>query len=150
MKTLPEISLRMVKSAPADYVPTVIRSANDGAEFLEWMRELPEEKFVVLHLDTNLTVTGMQVISHGTINSSLVHPREVFKAAVIANSHAIMLAHNHPSGTNRASFEDLEVTEQLIAAGKVLGIKVIDHLIIVADYAKTTVSIREEYTEIKF
>jgi DNA repair protein RadC len=84
-----------------------------------------------LHLNTKFEVIGLHEVSHGTLSASLVHPREVFKAALVANSYAILVCHNHPSGAKLTpSKEDFETTKQLIAAGKVLGVSVLDHLIL--------------------
>lgn len=69
-------------------------------------------------------------ISTGTLNSSLVHPREVFKVVLMANANSVLLYHNHPSGDPTPSKEDLEVTQRIHEAGKVLGIEVMDHIII--------------------
>jgi DNA repair protein RadC len=66
------------------------------------------------------------------VSASLVHPREVFKAALLANSTAIIVAHNHPSGSETPSLEDLETTKTLIAAGELLGVKVLDHVIVIS------------------
>lgn len=88
------------------------------------------EKFIILTLTTKKAVAGIHVISVGTLNSSLVHPREVFKAAILNNSASIILVHNHPSGDPTPSPEDLDVTRRLREAGKIMGIEVLDHLII--------------------
>lgn len=90
-------------------------------------------------------MTGLHEVSHGTLSSSLVHPREVFKAALLGNCFAIIVCHNHPSGATLVpSPEDLETTRQLISAGKILGVSVIDHLIVGPDNDEESVySIRE-------
>ncbi|MBY0377045.1 MAG: hypothetical protein K2Q33_00595 [Gammaproteobacteria bacterium] len=102
----------------------------DAAKFLEPLFHYPEEHFVSVHLNTRHEVLGIHEVSHGTLNSSLVHPREVYKAAIVANSYAIIVCHNHPSGSLlKPSLEDIEVTKQLIKAGELLGVRLIDHLI---------------------
>lgn len=73
---------------------------------------------------------GFQIVSRGTVSASLVHPREVFKAALLANSYALIVAHNHPAGSLTPSPEDIETTEMLIKAGDLLNVKVIDHIIV--------------------
>jgi len=87
-------------------------------------------------------VTGYQIVSHGTLSASLVHPREVFKAALVANTHTIIVAHNHPTGSLEPSREDLDTTETLIKAGELLGVKVLDHIIVSSN---GTVSLRETH-----
>jgi DNA repair protein RadC len=72
----------------------------------------------------------MEMISKGTLNSSLVHPREVFKGALLANAHALILAHNHPSGNVEPSSADRQVTDILVKAGNILDVKILDHVII--------------------
>ncbi|MDP3507777.1 MAG: JAB domain-containing protein [Candidatus Melainabacteria bacterium] len=108
-----------------------IKTAEDAASLLRPLHFAPEEHFVSLHLNTKFEVIGLHEVSHGTLSASLVHPREVFKAALVANSYAILVCHNHPSGAKLSpSKEDFETTKQLIAAGKVLGVSVLDHLIL--------------------
>jgi DNA repair protein RadC len=87
------------------------------------------EKFIVFWLSTSNNVIGFEVISEGLLNSSLVHPREVFRGAIVATCANIILAHNHPSGNNEPSQEDISITKRLIEAGKILDISVLDHLI---------------------
>ena len=91
------------------------------------------EKFVVFWLSSSNNVIGFEVISEGILNSSLVHPREVFRGAIVATCSSIILAHNHPSGNNDPSQEDISITKRLIEAGKILDISVMDHLIFVDD-----------------
>ncbi|MTI84963.1 MAG: hypothetical protein FH756_13985 [Firmicutes bacterium] len=73
--------------------------------------------------------TCFHTVSVGTLNSAQVHPREVFKVAIISNSAAIILGHNHPSGDPEPSHEDIEVTNRLVEAGQILGIEVLDHIV---------------------
>lgn len=85
---------------------------------------------MAFHLDAKNQVIGYHVVSHGTVSASLVHPREVFKAALLANSHALIVAHNHPAGSLTPSDEDIDVTRTLIKVGQLMGINVIDHIIV--------------------
>ncbi len=87
------------------------------------------ERFVVFWLNSRNRVMGFEVVSEGTLNSSLVHPREVFRGAIVATCASIVVAHNHPSGNTEPSKEDIEVTQQLVEAGKIIGIPLLDHLI---------------------
>lgn len=88
------------------------------------------ENMVVVHLNSRLAPIGFEVISQGTLNTLLVHPREVFKSAIVMNAHSIVLAHNHPSGDPSPSPEDITVTRDLIRAGQLLKIEVRDHVIL--------------------
>ena len=89
-----------------------------------------KEEFYTLLLDTKNNVIGEHLISVGTLNASLIHPREVFNPAIKASANAIILVHNHPSGDSTPSSEDKEVTKMLYNAGHLLKIKVVDHVII--------------------
>ncbi len=108
----------------------VIRTAKDVYDYLSDMRNLPKEHLRGIYLNTHNRVIHDEVISIGTINSNLVHPREVFRPAIEYGAVAIVLAHNHPSEVVKPSSMDIEITEQLIAAGKIIGINVLDHVII--------------------
>ncbi|CAM3709653.1 JAB domain-containing protein [Marinicrinis lubricantis] len=90
----------------------------------------PVEKFGIISLNTKNEVTGLHIISVGTVNSTLVHPREIFKAAVLNNATSVILFHNHPSGDPTPSKEDIKITRQIELAGKIIGIDVFDHIII--------------------
>lgn len=111
-----------------------IGCAKDVYDFCKYMRDLEKERFVVLLLDSKNKVLSEDVVSVGTLNSSIVHPREVFKKAIRENCNSVILVHNHPSGDSKPSPEDLQVTEKLVEAGNLLGIKVLDHVIIGEDY----------------
>ena len=89
-----------------------------------------QEAFVVFDLNTRNNIIDRRLVTLGLLDSSLVHPREVFRGAILNAAAAILVAHNHPSGDPTPSAEDLRITRQLIAAGKVLGIKVLDHVVI--------------------
>ncbi|KAA1258609.1 hypothetical protein LF1_11310 [Rubripirellula obstinata] len=101
-----------------------------------------QEKFVISLLDTKHVVQSVVEITQGTLDASLVHPREVFKPAILEGSSAICLSHNHPSGDPTPSREDHAVTERLTDAGKLLGITVLDHIVF-ADGTNEVVSLRE-------
>lgn len=94
------------------------------------LESLAEEKFVMLCFNTKNAVVGAFEVSKGSLNTSIVHPREVFKRAILSNANAILFAHNHPSNDLNPSSEDINITKRLESAGDVIGIKVLDHLII--------------------
>jgi DNA repair protein RadC len=104
------------------------------------------ECFMIVLLNTRRRVIGWQVLSNGTIDTLLVHPREVFKAAILANAAALVIAHNHPSGDPTPSESDVKVTRDLIRAGQMMKIEVLDHVILgqpTAERAKDYASMRE-------
>jgi DNA repair protein RadC len=107
-----------------------ISCAGDVFNELTELQKEQKEHFVALYLDGANKVLKKETISVGTLNQSLVHPREVFRTAIVSNSTSIIVAHNHPSGVLKASHEDIDVTKRLKKAGKILGIGLLDHLII--------------------
>ncbi|MFC7364717.1 MULTISPECIES: RadC family protein [Bhargavaea] len=109
----------------------VIRSPEDAADYLmPDMSNLNQEHFVVLFLNVKNEVLHSRTIFIGSLNSSIVHPREVFREAVKRSAASIICAHNHPSGNPAPSPEDIEVTKRLAEAGKIVGIDLLDHIII--------------------
>ncbi|MBM7584844.1 DNA repair protein RadC [Bacillus pakistanensis] len=108
-----------------------IRSPEDGANFvMNDMRFLSQEHFVCLFLNTKNQVLHKKTIFIGSLNASIVHPREVFKEAFRRSAASIICIHNHPSGDPTPSREDIEVTKRLVECGKIIGIDILDHLII--------------------
>jgi DNA repair protein RadC len=109
----------------------IIRSPGDVyALYRPLFADHVRERFVVFWLAANNMVLGFEVVTEGTINASLAHPREIFRGAIVASASSIIVAHNHPSGSLEPSREDLEITRQIAEAGKVIGIAVHDHIII--------------------
>lgn len=108
----------------------IVRTAKDVYNYARDMERLPKEHLRGIYLNSHYRVIHDEVLSIGTINASLIHPREVFKPAVEYGAVAVILVHNHPSGIITPSAADVEITEQLIAAGKIMGINIIDHIII--------------------
>lgn len=103
-------------------------------EELRDLRDHKKEHFVIFYLDSRNQEIKREIISIGSLNANLVHPREVFEPAVRNLTAQIILAHNHPSGDPTPSEDDLEITKRLIEAGKILGIEVIDHIIVTKNY----------------
>lgn len=125
------VTLKMVKEASFLYGQRQINSPSDADSLMrEFMADADREQFCVACLNTKNEPTCISTVSIGTLNSSLVHPREIFKVALMANANSILLFHNHPSGNPTPSKEDLEVTKRLYEAGQVMGIEVMDHIII--------------------
>jgi DNA repair protein RadC len=125
------VSVRLVRESSVPYAARRVNGPEEAVAILRpFLEGQDRENFVILCLDTKNKPTAIHTVSVGTVNSSLIHPREVFKAAILANASAIVLAHNHPSGDPMPSSEDKEVTVRLKKAGEILGISVLDHLII--------------------
>lgn len=99
-------------------------------QLLNLLQDLEREVLTLLTLDLKKKPINVSVISMGTLNASLVHPRDVFKMAVLSNASAIIVAHNHPSGNVEPSEQDLQVTQRIQEAGALLGIELVDHIVI--------------------
>ncbi|MBE9472990.1 MAG: DNA repair protein RadC [Chloroflexi bacterium] len=129
LKAALELGRRMLLIAPEDRF--VVRSPADVAQLLmAEMSHLEQEHFRVLYLDTRNRLLGSETVYVGSLNASHIRVSEVFREAVKRNCASIIVAHNHPSGDPTPSPEDVEVTRQLVAAGNLLDIEVLDHLII--------------------
>lgn len=124
----------------ADILPTV-RSPADVASTVTEIRKNRREHFVILCLNARNQVIRKETISIGSLNASIVHPREVFQPAIRESAASIVLAHNHPSGDTRPSDDDVELTRRLVRAGEILGIEVLDHVIV---SAKKHLSMKEK------
>jgi DNA repair protein RadC len=120
----------------------IIRNAKDVYEYLQDMHNLPKEHLRGLYLNSHNRIIHDEVISIGTINSNIIHPREVFRPALAYNAVAVVIAHNHPSNIATPSSQDIEITNQIIQAGRILGINVLDHVIITKN---TYMSIKANY-----
>lgn len=124
-----ELGARMAATRMPDRI--VIRSPRDAADLLmEQMRYLKKEHFVCLFLNTKNHIIAQETLSMGSLNASIVHPREVFRAAIKCSSASVVCAHNHPSGDPTPSPEDIQITERLCEAGEIVGIDVLDHIVI--------------------
>ncbi|MGO4532915.1 DNA repair protein RadC [Paenibacillus sp. 2TAF8] len=124
-----ELGHRIAKSRLV--ASTSIRTPRDAADILmEQLRYLQKEHFVCLFLNSKNHIIAQETLSMGSLNASIVHPREVFRAAIKCSSASIVCAHNHPSGDPTPSPEDIQITKRLIEAGAIVGIDVLDHLVI--------------------
>src|SRR3989344_1700527 len=124
-----ELGKRVLKGKKS----ALVLSPQDVWNELKEIRNHKKEHFVVFYLDTRNQEIKREAISVGTLNANLVHPREVFEPAIANHSAQIIVAQNHPSGNTGPSEEDSEITKQLVDAGKILGIDVIDHIIVTKD-----------------
>ncbi|PKG24284.1 RadC family protein [Niallia nealsonii] len=128
------VSLKVVKETSFLYSERNVKSPEDAYKLLKQLIvEADREYFLVVCLDTKNQPTAINVCHMGSLNASIVHPREVLKPAILSNSASIIVAHNHPSNDPTPSKEDIEVTKRLVEAGKIIGIEVLDHLIVCAD-----------------
>lgn len=124
-----ELGRRLASARPLDKF--YFGGPEDGAAFLmPRLRYAAKEQFLVILLDVKNKVIDTEIVSEGTLNTSLVHPRDVFRPAILRNAAAVVVAHNHPSGDPNPSDEDRELTKLLLEAGDALAIPVLDHLII--------------------
>ena len=121
------------ENAPA-WVSKRFTSAKQVFEMFYDLRLEAKEHFIALHLDGKNRITCLDRVSVGSLNQSIVHPRELFKTACLSSAAAILLLHNHPTGDTTPSSEDLEITRRIKEAGDLLGIKVLDHIIIGDSY----------------
>ena len=127
----------LVKEKVEKYeLPRVIMNPEDAYKAITEITSVEEEAqevFGILILNIKNKIVAVHEVSRGTLNSSLVHPREVFKPAVLHNAAAIICFHNHPSGDPEPSKEDIKTTNRLVEAGKIMGIEVFDHIIVSDD-----------------
>ena len=127
-----ELGRRLFAREDPDAPPTV-SGPEDVVRLARSIRRARKEHFVALFLNARHQVIKQETISIGTLNASLVHPREVFQPAVGESAAAVILVHNHPSGDPSASEEDVQLTGRLVQAGRIMGIEVLDHIIVCAD-----------------
>ncbi len=118
----------------------IIRTANDVHQYTKNMWDLPKEHLRGIYLNSHYKVIHDEIISIGTIDANIIHPREVFRPALEYAAAAVVLVHNHPSGNLEPSADDIAVTEQLIAASKLLGIDLVDHVIVSSQGFKSIIN----------
>ncbi len=125
------VSIKMVKESSFLYQTRTISSPYDAYEMIrEQLEGLDREQFIVACLNTKNEPTNISVVAVGTLNKAIVHPREVFKTAILSNAANVIAFHNHPSGNAEPSQQDIQLTNRLYEVGELLGIKLLDHLII--------------------
>jgi DNA repair protein RadC len=137
MKTVFETRFSKVGETGSHYQSTAIRSTTDACRY--FADKLDQEEFLIATLDTQHRVRRVVRITRGTLDASLVHPREVFRAAIADAAFAILLIHNHPSGDPKPSQQDRDITNKLKSVGEIIGIRVLDHIIV----GETAVSLSE-------
>lgn len=131
IKAALELGNRMQSQQSISANRRVVKAPEDAIRLLESdMRFLCREEFRAIMLDIRNRIIRISQISAGSLNASIVHPRDLFREAVKANAAAIILAHNHPSGDSTPSREDIETTKRFMEIGEMMGVKVVDHLVI--------------------
>ena len=125
------VSLKLIKENSVLYETRTIRSPYDAYKLIKnFLIDSDREKFVVACLDTKNQPVNISVVSIGSVSSAIVHPREVFKVAMLSNASKIICFHNHPSGNLKCSKEDENITNRLKECGEILGIELVDHIIV--------------------
>lgn len=121
-----------VREDITNYLKTGTRytAPSQVADTFQFLMKETKEQFITLHLDGKNRIICMDLVSIGSLNQSIVHPREVFKTALLSNAAALILVHQHPTGDPSPSSEDLAITRRLREAGEIMGIKVLDHIIV--------------------
>lgn len=120
----------VVREDAPEWVSKKFTKPEDIYEMFKDLRNECKDHFITVHLDAKNRILCIDRVSTGSLNQSIVHPREVFKTALLSSATAIVLVHNHPSGDPSSSYEDREITRRLKDAGELIGIKLIDHIII--------------------
>lgn len=134
MYRIPVYKVMLVKEGNQSAENKVLSEPKDVHDILSgYLHGLDREHFVVLLLDVRRKPIGINTVSIGGLNQTIVHPREVFKPAILSNAAAMILAHNHPSGDPKPSSEDISITQRIVEAGELLGIQVLDHIVIGED-----------------
>lgn len=130
---IPRYSVTLVKERSVDLKEySNVSNSRVAAEAARMIasEQSDRELFMVITLDTKNRIIGINVVSIGSLAASVVHPRETLKMAILQNAAAIIMVHNHPSGDPSPSREDIEVTQRMESAGKIVGIKVLDHIVL--------------------
>jgi DNA repair protein RadC len=122
----------IVKENITNYLKTGQRYTTPSQvyETFTFLMKETKEHFMTLHLDGKNRIIAMDIVSIGSLNQSIVHPRSVFMTACLSNAAAIILVHQHPSGDSTPSAEDIAITRRLKEAGEIMGIKILDHIIV--------------------
>ena len=129
-----------IQEGTAEYVANTIIDAQSVYALFSFLQQETKEHFIALHLDAKNRILCIDRVSAGTMTNSLIHPREVFKTALLSSAASLLLIHNHPSGDPTPSRDDISITEKLRGAGEIMGIAVLDHVIIGDGY----VSLKEK------
>jgi DNA repair protein RadC len=128
------VSVKLVRERNAIYGTKTITGPQDLASTVKrFLADTDREVFLTVNFSTANTINSIHIVSIGSLDRAIVHPREVFKAAILSNASSIALVHSHPSGSLNPSLEDIDITRKLVQCGEILNIKVIDHIIVADD-----------------
>ncbi|SNT19280.1 DNA repair protein RadC [Anaerovirgula multivorans] len=125
------VKIKMVKESSILYAKRRINSPSDGVDLVkDFLQGEDRECFLAVYVNTKNEPTAIHTVSIGNLTCTVIHPRELMKVAINANSASILLFHNHPSGDPKPSQEDIRITKRLVEAGNIMGINILDHCII--------------------
>ena len=127
---IPQVELSMVREIKISGQKYNSSEEVARSEFAGSLLKSDREKFICMHLNIKNQIISFEIVSTGSLTSSIVHPREVYKGAILSNSASVIFMHNHPSGDPEPSIDDIEITKRLEKAGEILGINVLDHIIV--------------------
>jgi len=127
---IPQVELSMVREIKISGQKYNSSEEVARSEFARNLLKSDREKFICMHLNVKNQIISFEIVSTGSLTSSIVHPREVYKGAILSNSASVIFMHNHPSGDPEPSIDDMEITKRLEKAGEILGINVLDHIIV--------------------
>jgi DNA repair protein RadC len=128
------VSVKLVREKDVIYGAKTITSPEELASVVKrFLADTDREVFLTVNFSKANTINSIHIVSIGSLDRAIVHPREVFKAAILSNASSIALVHNHPSGRLIPSQEDIDITRKLVKCGEILNIKVVDHIIVSDD-----------------
>jgi len=127
---IPQVEVSMVREVQVSDKNFNCSEEIAESDIAKDLKKCDREKFICIHLNNKNQIISFEVVSTGSLTSSIVHPREVYKGAILANAASVIFMHNHPSGDPEPSNDDLEITKRLEKAGEILGISVLDHIIV--------------------
>lgn len=128
------VTLKMVKDHSINVEPRQITCAADASKLIKnQIGSMDREAFILICLNAKSEPTNIGVIHIGTLTMAMIHPREIYKMAILSNAGSIIIGHNHPSGNVEPSLQDYEVTKRIVYAGGLVGIEVLDHIIVSED-----------------
>ena len=128
--SLNQVAVRLIEEPPL-YSDIPLKTPEDAIRVMgEWMKGLDREVVCVVNMQADLRPINMNIVSMGVLDQSMVHPREIFKSAILSNAHSMLMMHNHPSGSLEPSVEDIRITDRMEQVGMILGIPLMDHVIV--------------------